>query len=237
MTLAVVLCGAEGIVLGADTRSTTLAGTLGTDASLKGAKLANRVGLVTSGDAGLANTLVAMWLPHSRPDAGVTQTALAFMSHARKQYAQWFPSEKFAMPNPLSTPSLPLRPYTDFCIAGLEENGSAGAIYYLNSANDFAPQSYNHGYFAVGKTGIAAFLFNRMYGTDLTIADLSALAAFAITETMRDDSTVGGFVALTTITTERGYEAVADDAIYRIIAENTKRAEVFWASFRSKPAD
>jgi 20S proteasome alpha/beta subunit len=73
-----------------------------------------------------------------------------------------------------------------------------------------------------------------LYEPDRSLADLSALAVYVITETASQDGKVGGPIRLVTITPEAGGTQLNDEAVQKLQGSNVARAEALRNSFYTK---
>lgn len=239
MTLILALQGADGIVLGADSRGTfgdPRNVTAQNDSILKVHQLSRYAGVLIAGDGGIATTILSTWPSDRAAATGITQVVTDFRNFVRQRIAEWF--QNFTI-QPTNGP-LPVRPTVTFILAGYDiaPNGAGTpSIYALPGFTDFAPAKLDYGFALDGVGQYALYLLNRLYRKDRPIAELENLAAYAITETASQDGKVGGPVRLATISANEGYNQLPDGAVDAIIKANEKRSEALRRSFYGEPQE
>lgn len=240
MTLCVALKGADGLVLAADSRGTfgdPRGVTAQNDAQKKAHILSRRSALLMAGAGELGATILAQ--PGiSGANDGVTAAMEGFRQAARASYGNWLPHLPPAVPQ--GVPQL-MRPSLEFIIAGYDDGPDDGPpvarIYSLTSALDFPPMLHEYGFALQGIPQYALYLLNRMYEADRSLADLTALAVYAITETASQDGKVGGPVRVITIRPTEGCAELPDGEVARVVEENRQRSESLRRSFYRQAPD
>jgi len=238
MSLLVCLIGADGLVLGTDSRGTfgDPRGVTAQNDLIKKLYLVNdRVGILVAGAGDLGSTVLAGFSALPGVAAlGVTDLTMELHRYVRQQFVTWF--NLFSIK---ATPAdvRPTRPDLNFIVGGFESNNEP-KIYRMSSSLDFAPMLHAYGFGVDGVAQYALYLLNRLYDTRASIEDLQYLAAYLITETASQDGKVGGPVQIAKI----GLEAsgvVSEEEVALIVEENKSRSQILKHSFlvRSKGMD
>ena len=128
---------------------------------------------------------------------------------------------------PLPGLTVPVRPDVSLLIAGfdVDQHGkhTEQRIFQLLSQLDFAPMLHNYGFGLVGVAQYALYLLNRLYENGSSVEHLKALAAYVITETASQDGKVGGRIRLATITPADGATELSEEAVGKIVEQNSTR--------------
>jgi len=238
MSLLVCLIGADGLVLGTDSRGTfgdPRGVTAQNDLIKKLYMVNNRVGVLVAGAGDLGSTVLAGFSALPGVAAlGVTDLTMDLHRYVREQFMAWF--NLFSIK---ATPAdvRPTRPDLNFIVGGFESNNEP-KIYRMSSSLDFAPMLHAYGFGVDGVAQYALYLLNRLYDSRASIEDLQYLAAYLITETASQDGKVGGPVQIGKIGLEAS-EIVSDKAVALIVEENKSRSQILKHSFlvRSKGMD
>jgi 20S proteasome alpha/beta subunit len=237
MTLLVALKAEDGLVLAADSRGTfgdPRGVTAQNDSQKKAHVLSKHVAVLLAGSGELGAMLVRNVEAKVQAEGldGVTNVSSSFREVARQCYGEWFPH----LP-PAAPPGIPQmsRPDIQAIVAGFDPGANEAfdqaRIIQLLSGLDFPPMLHEYGFALAGVAQYALYLLNRLYEPGRTVAELSALAVYAITETASQDGKVGGQVRLITITPQAGCVEVQDSEVERIIRQNGQRARKWRASF------
>jgi 20S proteasome alpha/beta subunit len=222
MTLIVALRGKDGMALAADSR-----GTIGdprgltaiNDSYTKLFRLSQYCGIGISGASELAAKIV------DELTTILAQSNLEFADQItdqtrnliRARYDDWF--AKFEVAD---------RPAIGLIIAGLQRAQDAQFIsrtYMLASPLDFAPQLFPSGNCLSGVPQYAVYLMHRLYNPEMTVSDLSRLAAYLIAETATQDPKVGGPIRIATIKPDSGYEDLDTNKVEEIVRLNNEQNE------------
>lgn len=230
MTLIVTLRGTDGIVMAGDSR-----GTIGdprgltaiNDTYQKIFRLSGFCGLGISGASELAmklideiqNRIVQANMKFTDPILDETRKIV------RNRYHEWF--EKFKLED---------RPGLHLLIIGYQKSKQAPDMmprtYLLSSQMDFAPQLSPNGNMLIGVPQYAIYLMHRLYNPKMTVANLTLLTAYLISETATQDPKVGGPIKIATITPAEGYkdldETDVDDIMRRNEEQNDKLKQFFF---------
>ncbi|HVB13770.1 MAG TPA: hypothetical protein VNH38_03310 [Candidatus Dormibacteraeota bacterium] len=239
MTLCVALKGAEGLVLAADSRGTfgdPRGVTAQNDSQKKAHILSPHVALLMSGAAELGSNILLRRPQDDFPD-GVTAAMEKIREVARQSYGTWLPH---LLPQvPQGIPALP-RPDLGFIIAGYDPaQGSEPAVarlYTMVSGLDFAPMLHEYGFALQGIAQYALYILNRLYEPDRTLPELTALAVYAVTETVSQDGKVGGPVRVITIKPVEGCSELPAAEVEMVVEANKLRSENLKMSFYSHEA-
>ncbi len=168
---------------------------------------------------------------------GATDVLHEVRNTARLRYGEWFPHLR-----PMGVPGTPEigRPDLLFVVAGYDRD-AAGAytvprLYSSPSALDFPPMLHAHGFVLQGVAQYALYLLNRLYEADRTLADLTSLAVYVITETASQDGKVGGPVRAVTIHPDSNGKStpgvdLPESEVKKIHESNAERANALRKSF------
>jgi hypothetical protein len=231
MTLILALEGRDGLVLGADSR-----GTIGdprgltaiNDVQKKLFRLSDYCGITVSGSAELAARMIDL-LQRRIGEQGLVDADPIMdqvVNVAKQEYNNWFGG-----PRPWFSPGQPVhdqRPVTIFILAGYnrptdQQPDFQPRIYLLNSQLDFAPQLCTTGIMLAGVPQYAIYLSHRYYNREMTVANLTGLAAYLIAETATQDPKVGGPIRLATVKPNDPYRELGEDEVSKIVARNEKQ--------------
>jgi 20S proteasome alpha/beta subunit len=169
------------------------------------------------------------------PQDGITPVMGTLREASRASYGEWFPSvQAVPAPGPAQAGQIPTRPDLQFIVAGYEmgPDGVGDAqIYSLQSGFDFAPSLHDYGFAVAGVPTYALYLLNRLCQVSRSVEDLTALAAYVITETASQDGKVGGPVSVIQVTPAEGCTVLDAAQVQAIIDENEKRSAALRDSF------
>jgi len=242
MTLLVALKGKDGLVLAADSRGTfgdPRGITAQNDTQKKAHILSNHVAVLAAGSGelgALVIDLVKQKLADKTTD-GATPVLNVLRDTLREQYNKWFPSVPPVQPIPLiQSGQVAVRPDLAFLVGGYEDNGTP-RLFGLNAILDFPPMLHDYGFALQGVAQYALYLLNRLYESNRTVAELTSLAVYVITETASQDGKVGGPVNVITIDPgSKGCQFVTASVIQKIQETNLSRAKALRDSFYNREA-
>ena len=171
----------------------------------------------------------------STPD-GVTPVMETLRQTSRASYYEWFPSvPAMQAPGLAAAGQAPVRPDVQLLVAGYEiEPGITDPVprlYSMTSQWDFAPARHDYGFAVGGIPTYALYLLNRLYQGDRSLAELTALAVYTITETASQDGKVGGPPRVVQITFQDGCSPLDASQVQQIVAENDERSAALRNSF------
>jgi 20S proteasome alpha/beta subunit len=240
MTLLVALKGKDGIVAAADSRGTfgdPRGVTAQNDSQQKVHLVSDHVAVLMAGSGELGSQLISEIAKKAR-DAhtdGVTSVLELVRTVARQRYDEWFAHLPPALPPGMMGVA---RPDLAFMVAGYDPDAAGKftqpRLYQALSPLHFPPMLHEYGFALSGVAQYALYLLNRLYEPDRSLADLSALAVYVITETASQDGKVGGPIRLVTITPEAGGTQLNDEAVQKLQGSNVARAEALRNSFYTK---
>ncbi|MDA8301939.1 MAG: hypothetical protein M0005_10435 [Actinomycetota bacterium] len=236
MTLLVGLAASDGIVMAADSRGTfgdPRGVTAQNDAQQKAHILSPKVAALVAGTGALGDLVIdevrATLATNGAVDA--TPVLFALRTAVKSRYDEWFASVPAIQPQQqAATGQVPVRPELAFVVGGHDANGTP-RLFQLASQFDFAPMVVNHGFAVAGVAQYALYLLNRLYEKNRSLADLTALAVYVITETASQDGKVGGPVRVVVLRPQANAEMLSPDKVARIEAENASRARILRDSF------
>jgi 20S proteasome alpha/beta subunit len=240
LTLLVAIKGADGLALAADSRGTfgdPRGVTAQNDSQQKAHILAPHAAVLAAGSGEVGSLLVQEAInERSSGIDGVTTVMNFLRDKTRTRYAEWFPSvPAIQAPQAAITGQAPTRPDLAFIVAGYELDGEGRGVepkmYQLQAGTDFSPMLHNYGFAVAGVAQYALYLLNRLYEPDRSVAELTALAVYVITETASQDGKVGGPVNVINITPDQGCEALKDEEVREIVTRNEARSQSLRDSF------
>jgi 20S proteasome alpha/beta subunit len=235
VTLLVALKGKDGLVMAADSRGTfgdPRGVTAQNDEQQKAHILAPHVAVLAAGSGELGAMIIAetkQSVADSKID-GATAVLNLLRDTVRKRYDEWFPTVPAVQP---ASGDVAMRPDLAFVVGGYElGDESSQHLYSLGSFYDFPPMLHDYGFAVQGIAQYALYLLNRLYQSDRTIKELSALAVYTITETASQDGKVGGPVNVITIVPgDEGCQAMSADDVTDVQAANASRSSALRDSF------
>ncbi len=112
------------------------------------------------------------------------------------------------------------RPAIGYIVAGLDKNSeseySIPKIYSMNSMVGFMPGFHRYGWANGGIPIYAVYLYGRRYKSDMSLDELSGLAAYVISETASQDHRVGGPLKMAQIL-PKGCESLSEEQIKELL--------------------
>ena len=225
MTLAFALRGCNGLVLGADSRMTSPAGTA--DTSTKLLQVNREIGILTYGLAEVGykaiNTLVDEVNASSDFTAAATPRLVHFSAIAKKAeaichntYAGIIAKYKQGNPN-LDESNLA----AGFILAGYDANETSQfKIYHFQSPEFQVKESPD---IIAAQWHISQFLSDHFYYPEMDVEQLKRLAVFMMIETETISATVGGRLKIATVTLENGFQLLNEQEVQDIISESQAR--------------
>jgi 20S proteasome alpha/beta subunit len=90
---------------------------------------------------------------------------------------------------------------------------------------------HEYGFAVSGVPQYALYLLNRLYETDRSVQELTALAVYVITETASQDGKVGGPVNVITIKPDEGCSELDRNEVDAVAAGNEERSKALRDSF------
>ena len=93
---------------------------------------------------------------------------------------------------------------------------------------------HDYGFCVEGVGQYALYLLNRLYEPKSKVSELTALAAYAITETASQDGKVGGPLQIMTITPSDGCTRLSPKRVAKLLANNEQRAGLLKYMFFNK---
>lgn len=237
MTLLVALRGKDGIVAAADSRGTfgdPRGVTAQNDSQQKVHLVSEHVAVLIAGSGELGTQLIHEISKEAREKKidGVSAVTDLVRGTAKRRYGEWFPHLQPAVP-----PGMPAiaRPDLAFIIAGYDPDPAgkytSPRLYQTLSALDFPPMLHEYGFVISGVAQYALYLLNRLYEPNRSLADLTSLAVYVITETASQDGKVGGPVRVVTITPDKGGAELTEGEVGKTHESNEKRGAQLRQSF------
>jgi len=150
-----------------------------------------------------------------RPDANSFsfQTDLLYQ-HFMEYFTRYFP-------NPVPIPGMPQQnvPPLSIIVGGYNtvEGRKAPTILYMDSRDYFAPATSTRGFHCAGIPVLADYFFNRFHARTVSSDETSALAAFVLDETRRQDGRVGGKIQLSQIGSDGTFKEFSDEEIVEML--------------------
>ena len=228
MTLIVALEGRDGLVMAADSRATIgdpRGLTAVNDLQQKLFKLSRYCGIAISGASELAARLTDQLIAQIEANKlentdDIVQRAYEL---AKREFTQWFGVRPWSGTQPI----VDQRPSVIFVVAGYTVH-TAGQlkprIYLLASQLDFAPQLCPSGYMLAGVPQYATYLLHRFYSREMSVDNVSALAAYLIAETATQDPKVGGPIHIAVITRQNGYTELETSKVEELVRRNEEQS-------------
>lgn len=226
MTLAFALRGSNGLVLGADSRVTTVGGTA--DTSTKFLQVNREVGVLTYGLAEVgykAITHLVEEVNRTSDFTGPKKRIVHFSEIADKastifkqSFDDWIRDNKIHQPNDP-------RFATGFILGG----------YDSNETNQFKILFFQSPYFQqevrpdiiAAQWSISQYIYNHLYYFEMNVEQLKRLAVFMLVETEMISPTVGGPLQIATVTLENGFQRLSEKDVQDLINGNQRRFAEF----------
>jgi len=140
---------------------------------------------------------------------GVSNILRALQGYCLNKWNQWLANVPFQA-----------RPVIGYIVAGLdidcEGKYNIPKIYTMISAMGFMPALHRYGWANGGIPIYAIYLYGRRYKTDMSINELSGLAAYVISETASQDQRVGGPIRMAQILPD-GCHELTEDQIKKVL--------------------
>ncbi len=230
MTLAFALRGIDGLVLGADSRSSNSEGS--TDTSTKFLQINREIGVLTYGLTEVGHIAIHDLLNevNRTNDFTTNKQRIVYFSEIAKTaqntfkrtFDDWVKRKKSEIPD--LHPNYP-GILTGFVLAGYDGNESNQFRVLSWNSPDFQPQE-NPSIIAA-QWHISQYLNNHLYFSEMNVELLKRLAVFMFVETANVSPTVGGQLQLATVTLENGFQRLHEREIQNLMNENQPRFSKF----------
>ena len=217
MTLAIALRTINGLVLGADSRVTSVGlindmpTPITRDVSEKFLQVNRDVGVLTYGlaDPGYGGISRLVATAKQNPSGAFT-TYSGISRNAASVFKEEYESWRLKQTSPILAP-------VGFILAGYDsvESNKFRVTSYQSpdfTANESVPPA-----FLAGQWHVSQYLIQRLYSPELTVETVVDMAVFLFLETMCVEETVGGPIQLATVTLERGFQRLHEDDIQQVI--------------------
>lgn len=197
--------------------------------------VADRFGLMMAGSAEFGASILLSAdrarVGADTPPAEISDFVGRMAEESRNAYRQWFSTVPVIVGQ-----GQPGRPDLIWIAGGYErssEGNTVPRLFQMSSVFDFAPQVSDYGWTVAGVPQYALYLLNRLYQPDKSVAELAALAVYAITETAGQDGKVGGPVKVLKIPADSSEKArrLSDEEVAEIVSRNQHRSDALRTSF------
>jgi len=231
MTLAIALPACNGLVLGADSRVTSvqLIGGKPTqrtkDMSEKFLQVNRDIGVLTYGLSipgynGISRLAqAAKQNPHGRFTTfdGIATEATGIF---KEEFDNWLKQQQ----DPEQARKSGM---VGFMLAGYDSVESNQFKIASYQTPDFTKDEKINTPFLAGQWHISQYLIRKFHSPELSVDNLVDVAVFLFLQTMIVEETVGGPIQLATVNLEKGFQRLHEDDIQRIISKLQKRISVF----------
>lgn len=215
MSLAIGLRGYTGLVLAADSRATSPAGS-SDDTSEKFLQINRDTGVLTFGlkDPGYGGIVKLVEQTKARRFESFARISTEAQAIFTAEYGSWIAGAQLPPGTMLPPGSV------SFLIGGYDAVHSNQFKMVSYASPDFAPQAVDIPTLLAARWHIAQTIVNFFFYPEMTVRQLARIAVLALMETMANDPTVGGPIQLATITWDQGFRKVSEQEILRMIEEN-----------------
>jgi len=139
-----------------------------------------------------------------KPDTdGISDILRDLQSYCHTKWNQWLANVPFQF-----------RPVVAYIVAGLDKDiygkYCLPRIYSMDSRMGFMPAFHRYGWASGGIPIYAIYIYGRRYRADMSLDELTGLAAYAISETATQDQRVGGPIRMCQILTDGCIELTED---------------------------
>jgi 20S proteasome alpha/beta subunit len=232
MTLAFALRGTNGLVLGADSRVTSLEGTA--DTSTKFLQVNREVGVLTYGLAEVGYKATSQLVDEVNRTSEFNRVRKKRVVHFseiaekadsifKQSFTEWIDESK---KNKIDLQPDDPKLSTGFILGGFD----------LNETNQFKVLLWQSPRFQreerqdvlAAQWIISQYLVNHFYYFEMNVDQLKRLAVFLLVETEMISPSVGGPLQIATVTLENGFQRLSEKDVRDLIDENQAR----FADFR-----
>jgi hypothetical protein len=231
MTLAFALRGTNGLVLGADSRVTSLEGTA--DTSTKFLQVNREVGVLTFGMAEVgykAITRLVDEVNRTSDFTGVRKKRIVHFSEIaekadvifKQTFMDWIDNSR---KNSIDLQPTDPRLTTGFILGGFDLNETNQFKILLWHSPNFQRQERFE--IIAAQWIISQYLSNHLYYYEMNVEQLKRLAVFMLVETEMISPSVGGPLQIATVTLENGFQRLSEKEIQDLINENQGRFAEF----------
>ncbi len=226
MTLAFALRGTNGLVLGADSRVTSLEGTA--DTSTKFLQVNREVGVLTFGMAEVGYKAITRLV--ASDFTGVRKKRIVHFSEIaekadvifKQTFMDWIDNSR---KNSIDLQPTDPRLTTGFILGGFDLNETNQFKILLWHSPNFQRQERFE--IIAAQWIISQYLFNHLYYYEMNVEQLKRLAVFMLVETEMISPSVGGPSQIATVTLENGFQRLSEKEIQDLINENQGRFAEF----------
>ncbi len=229
MTLALALRGCNGLVLGTDSRVTSVEiqangqpQQVTRDTSEKFLQVNRDIGVLTYGLAepgysGISR-LVEQAKRHRYPSYKEIETAAQAIFQA--EFTTWTQAQQ--------QPQVAATGIVGFILAGYDSVlTNQFRVTSFQSTGGFQPQEVILPTFLAAQYHVAQYLSQKLYKPEMTVDQVTQLAVFLMLETMSAEVTVGGPIQLATVTIRNGFQRVTENQIDELLEICQSKVKAF----------
>jgi len=149
---------------------------------------------------------------------GISGILRSLQAYCHNKWNQWLANVPFQF-----------RPVVAYIVAGLDPTSDGKyctpRIYSMDSRMGFMPALHRYGWATGGIPIYAIYLYGRRYRPNMSVDELTGLAAYAISETATQDQRVGGPIRMAQISQE-GCKELSEELIKELL-DKYKRGNPF----------
>jgi 20S proteasome alpha/beta subunit len=219
MTLALALRGCNGLVLGTDSRVTSVVPqaigppqTITSDTSEKFLQVNRDIGVLTYGLAEPGYSGISRLVEQAKRNRYPRYQDIETAAQAvfLTEFNTWTQAQQ--------QPAVAAAGVVGFILSGYDSVlKNQFRVTSFQSANGFQPQEIVQPTFLAAQFHIAQYLTTKLYRQEMTVAQLTQLAVFLMLETMSTEITVGGPIQLATVTVRNGFQRVTEEEIDKLL--------------------
>jgi 20S proteasome alpha/beta subunit len=219
MTLALALRGSNGLVLGTDSRVTSVQlqpngqpQQVTRDTSEKFLQVNRDIGVLTYGLAEPGYSGISRLVEQAKreryPSYKEIETAAQGIFQA--EFTAWTQAQP--------QPGAAATGVVGFILAGYDSVlTNQFKVTSFQSSSTFQPQEIINPTFLAAQFHIAQYLSGKLARPEMTVDQLTQLAVFLMLETMSTEITVGGPIQLATVTIRNGFRRVSEEEIDKLL--------------------
>jgi len=229
MTLALALQGSNGLVLGTDSRVTSVQvdasgqpQEVTRDTSEKFLQVNRDIGVLTYGLAEPGYSGISHLVEEAKRQRfpSFQDIESAAQGIFQNEFNNWVSAQQ--------QPQVARQRVVGFVLAGYDSiHTNQFKVTSFQSTHDFQAAEVVTPTFLAAQFHVAQYLIVKLYYSEMMVDQLKELAVFLMLETMSVEPTVGGPIQAATVTLRNGFQRVSEDEIDQLIRRCQPRVQAF----------
>ncbi|MFQ5894559.1 MAG: hypothetical protein ACE5JJ_01895 [Nitrospinota bacterium] len=228
MTLALALRGCNGLVLGTDSRVTSVGADPATgriqemtrDTSEKFLQVNRDIGVLTYGLAEPGYSGISRLVEEAKRQRfpSFQEIEKAAQGIFQEEFNNWANAQPEAAP----------QGFVGFILAGYDSvHTNQFKVTSFQSSRAFQAEGVLNPMFLAAHYHVAHYLAKKSHYPEMMVDQLKELAVFLMLETMTVEATVGGPIQAATVTLRNGFERVSENGIYELMRSCRPKVQTF----------